>query len=215
MKRITLLSIAVLLVAATVGAQTVVSTSHDLSSGGASTFKTDATRVCVFCHTPHQASTANAQDPLWNHTLSGTAAYGVYASNTLDASPTELTTAVAGSATTSHLCLSCHDGQVAVESMYNPPNFGGPTTGGGAITGNANVGTDLSDDHPVNFTYDDSLASTDGGLNPPSTTPEVAALLDGGTVQCSSCHDPHDNTFAPFLTVDNDMSGLCLTCHTK
>ena len=107
--------------------------------------------------------------------------------------------------------------------MWNPPNEvssvtltpGGNVDANGYITGTPNLGTDLSDDHPINFTYDDALASADGGLNPPSSTPAVQALLIGGTVQCSSCHDPHDDTYPPFLVTDNTNSALCTTCHIK
>ena len=72
-------------------AQTVVGTAHDLSSTGPGA-QTNVTRVCVFCHTPHQAAAANAQDPLWNHTLSATASYGVYGSATMNATGGETIT---------------------------------------------------------------------------------------------------------------------------
>jgi len=130
-----------------------------------------------------------------------------------------------GSQTVSNLCMSCHDGTVAVHTLYNEPNelggaaititAGGNVDSNGFITGTPLLGTDLSDDHPINFTYDTALATADGGLNDPATTPAVAALLFAGTVQCASCHDPHDNTFAPFLVVDNTSSALCTTCHIK
>jgi predicted CXXCH cytochrome family protein len=225
MKRILVLT-AVLALLASGGAmaQTVVGTAHDLSSTGPGA-TTDVDRVCVFCHTPHQAAAANAQDPLWNHTLSGTASYGVYDSGTLDATPTDIGGAAVGTAPTSNLCMSCHDGTVSVASLYNDPNelagasptvtAGGNVTAAGLITGNPNLGTDLTDDHPINFTYDTALATADGDLNDPAVTPAVAALLSGGTVQCSSCHDPHDNTNIPFMVVDNTQSALCTTCHIK
>lgn len=222
MKKLFLVTVALALVASTgVMAQTVVGTAHDLSTLGPGA-TTNVNRVCVFCHTPHQATAANAQDPLWNHTLSGTASYGVYASATLDATPTDIGGAVAGSAPTSNLCMSCHDGTISVASLYNDPNevvsvtvTDGGNVVGGFITGNPNIGTDLTDDHPINFTYDTGLAGTDGGLVDPAGSPAVQALLIGGTVQCSSCHDPHDNTFPPFMSVDNAQSALCTTCHQK
>lgn len=225
MKRIVLITAILALVAAGGAmAQTVVGTAHDLSSTGPGA-TTDVNRVCVFCHTPHQATAANAQDPLWNHTLSATAAYGVYDSATLDATPADIGGAAAGSASTSALCMSCHDGTVSVASLYNDPNelggasptltAGGNVDAAGLITGNPNLGTDLTDDHPINFTYDTALATTDGELVDPAGAPTVQDLLIGGMVQCSSCHDPHDNTFVPFMTVDNTNSALCTTCHIK
>ncbi len=222
MRKVLIICLAVLVGSVMANAQTVVGTAHDLSATGPGA-TTNVQRVCVFCHTPHQATAANGQYPLWNHTLSSTASYGVYSSATLDASPSDIGGATAGSAAVSNLCMSCHDGTVSVASMYNPPNevgsvtltAGGNVSSAGLITGTPNLGTDLSNDHPINFTYDSALATADGGLNDPSTTPAVAALLIGGEVQCSSCHDPHDNTYEPFLVMNNTNSALCTTCHIK
>ena len=222
MKKVLVICLAVLVGAVMANAQTVVGTPHDLSATGPGA-TTNVQRVCVFCHTPHQATAAGGQDPLWNHTLSSTASYGVYASATLNATPTDIGGATPGSAAVSNLCMSCHDGTVSVASMYNPPNevssvtltAGGNVNSAGMITGTPDLGTDLSDDHPINFTYDTALATADGGLNDPATTPAVAALLIGGEVQCSSCHDPHDNTNEPFLVMSNTGSALCTTCHIK
>ena len=76
-------------------AQTIVGSSHDLSGPGDG----DTPEVCVYCHSSHQATTATAQDPLWNHTLQTlTTTYGVYASATLDATPVEIGNVTAGSA---------------------------------------------------------------------------------------------------------------------
>ncbi|MEE8412567.1 MAG: cytochrome c3 family protein [Acidobacteriota bacterium] len=194
----------------------VASTKHDLT-----TLTGDAAdRVCAYCHTPHMAVGAASQDPLWNHNLSANASYGVYGSSTLDASDIgDIGVATAGTATTTHLCMSCHDGTIALGALYNPPNSGSVTTIGviGNIgSTNADMGTSLADDHPVNFTYNTALSLADGELEDPTANATVAALLDGaGKVQCSSCHDPHDDTFAPFLVIDNAASGLCSTCHQK
>ena len=81
------------------------------------------------------------------------------------------------------------------------------------------MGTSLSDDHPVNFTYVAALATADGELATPISAAYVDAAqtvpLFGGKVQCASCHDPHDNTYEPFLTTTNAASQLCSTCHLK
>ncbi len=224
MKRVLIICLAVLVTAVMANAQSVVGSKHDLSTTGG-TPATDVTRVCVFCHTPHQASAANGQYPLWNHTLSSTASYGTYSSPTLDATDvTDLGGATVGTAPTSNLCLSCHDGTVSVASMYNPPNenpsptitaISGRIDSGGLIISTANLGTDLTDDHPVNFTYDTALATADGALNDPATDSAVAALLINSKVQCTSCHEVHDPTNVPFLVMDNTGSALCITCHIK
>jgi len=195
-------------------AQSVVGTPHDLSTNLPTT-----QRVCVFCHTPHQPDAPFFDvDPLWNHTLSAVASYGVYDSTTFDGSATIAD--IGGGSTVSNLCLSCHDGTIGIGSLYNDPNDGTggeetPTNVATLMTGNALVGTNLTNDHPVNFTYDTGLATTDGELVDPAGSATVQALLFGGTVQCASCHDPHDNTNTSFLVVSNAASALCLTCHIK
>lgn len=218
--------VAALALASTVqAAGTVVASKHDLRAvGGGTPTGTGLTEVCVVCHTPHQATAANGQDPLWNHTGTATGSFGVYASATLNATPTAIAGGAMGTQSVSLLCMSCHDGTVSVLSMYNPPNSGTPTVAAlagrinaaGLIvnTSGAYVGTSLADDHPVNFTYDAALVTADGGLHDPTIAP-VLPLLNGGTVQCSSCHSVHDPTFVPFLRMDNTGSALCITCHIK
>lgn len=205
-------------------ATSVVGSKHDLRATGGGTATSSQTEVCVSCHTPHQATAAASQTPLWNHTGTATTAFGVYTSGTLNATPTNIGGAAMGAQSVSMLCMSCHDGTVSVISQYNPQNgitytaagvAGRIAAGTGLIISTANVGTSLVDDHPVNFTYNTALATADGGLKDPGAVPAVAALLEGGTVQCSSCHDVHDPTFSPFLRVDNVGSALCLTCHNK
>ncbi len=199
----------------------VQNTQHDLSSGSTATFgdanvqSNNVDRICVFCHTPHQPS-GTTTDPLWNHTLSSVANYGVYDSPTLDADTlvTGAIADVAASGTTSDLCMSCHDGTVGVGSLYNNPGSTVPSNSAVTVSGNALVGTDLTNDHPVNFTYANELFLADGELNDPSGA-AIQALLIGGTVQCSSCHDPHDNSNGSFLVMSNAASALCLTCHNK
>jgi predicted CXXCH cytochrome family protein len=197
-------------VATVAGAQGIVGTAHDLSS---KSYAPDG-RICVFCHTPHQSSAASAQDPLWNHELSQTPTYGVYGSLTMQAVPTDVGGATAGAANVSQLCLSCHDGTIAIGATYN-----GPLDTSEFVTGGANLGTNLSDDHPINFTYDDVLANLDSEL----TVPDSASAVDpsgniplfDGKVQCATCHDAHDDTNGPFLVVNNNASALCLNCHIK
>jgi len=82
------------------------------------------------------------------------------------------------------------------------------------IVGAARIGVDLTKDHPINFAYDDALASADRSLAKPGTRSVAKLLLDGG-VQCSSCHGVHDPAFPPLLRMDNSGSGLLLTCYEK
>lgn len=209
------------------GQANLVDTKHNLSSTVGTDQITDKStnedQLCVFCHTPHQASPAA---PLWNHTLASTASYGTYGSSTLDA--TDIAD-IGGGTDISNLCMSCHDGSVGVNDLGNPANDTGanPTMGSGTeldATGKilaartANMGTDLSDDHPINFTYS-IVAGADPEINAAASANFVDAAnlvgLFSGKVQCASCHDPHDNTNVPFLVKSNAGSGLCTTCHAK
>lgn len=193
-------------------AATIVGSKHDFSSGGLSTYKgaaaNDGGQVCIYCHTPHNAKT---NQPLWNHTTSSVASYTLYGSSTLNA-----TTAQPGSV--SKLCLSCHDGTVAIDSFGT---FAGTLTNKIATTSTKNLGgaagTDLSNDHPIGFAFNAALATADGGLATPASTSQVVAgiPLFAGTLECASCHAVHDSTNKPFLRVANTGSALCLKCHMK
>ncbi|NOY82039.1 MAG: cytochrome c3 family protein [Kiritimatiellaeota bacterium] len=200
MKRFIVIATAVVLTV-TLGGITaragIAGTDHDLSglSGGG----TD--QICIYCHTPHNAKTDQLV-PLWNHT-STTTTFTLYSSDTLDSTPGQPTGA-------SKACLSCHDGTVAIDSYANH-------TGSTNMSGDALLGTDLANDHPIAITYDSALASADGEL----VTPTSASTVDGtlplfsASLECASCHDVHDNTNDPFLRKSNSGSALCLTCHQK
>ncbi|MDJ0807218.1 MAG: cytochrome C, partial [Gammaproteobacteria bacterium] len=168
-----------------VTAGTIVGTKHDFSdrnwSGG---------EICIVCHTPHNADISVADAPLWNHELT-TTVFELYDSPTFDGSTT-----ITDPAGSSVLCLSCHDGTVALDS------FGG-TTGTTIIGGRYNLGETLLDDHPISFTYDAALVALDGGLHSTDTLVTIGSLDDTKTgtiqevllfnnqLQCASCHDVH------------------------
>ncbi len=224
MKKMSALVLSFILVCGSVFAQSVVTSKHDLSTGGGITNKsTNETQVCIFCHTPHQKTITAT--PLWNKTLSAQATYGTYTSGSLQA----VTTDIGGGTSVSNLCMSCHDGTVAVNSLDNKSSFGTPTMGGVATeldatgklaaTREAYMGTNLSNDHPINFTYDAALATSDGELKTPSSASFVDAAhkvpLYSAKVQCASCHNPHNGVNGSFLRLSNSASALCQTCHSK
>lgn len=188
---------ALLLLGAPPGIAQITGTKHDFKaqtwSGG---------QICIVCHTPHNALSTLV--PLWNHATTATASFTLYASNTLNATPGQ-------PGGVSKACLSCHDGTVALA------NFGGATGGATFVTGSANLGTDLSNDHPFSFTYDGPLASADGGLVTPAGLSSVVPgiPLYTGKLECASCHNVHSNMNAPFLRASNSGSALCLKCHIK
>jgi predicted CXXCH cytochrome family protein len=200
----------------------ITGTKHDLSISGGGTIKSsDQTEICVFCHTPH-AALKNDNIPLWNHALSAQT-YGVYTSPTIDATDlTEVGGINESTAAVSNLCLSCHDGSLAVNSLNNPSNARPDSTfaGDGKIpvgATNLGFGADaLKNDHPVNFTYDATLYAADPTLQNPASLAGVK--LFSNKVQCASCHDPHtsaDPTGSAFLRVSMSASTLCFACHNK
>jgi len=169
----------------------VAGTDHDFSPAQ------DGSMACQFCHTPHMAM---AGTPLWNHKLSDKI-YDIYWSTSLDANVGQPT----GS---SKLCLSCHDGTVALGSTLR--GSGGKTY---MPPGSSNLGTDLSDDHPISFVYSADLSDKDHQIRTPDSLPEEFHLDKYGELQCVTCHDPHDNTFDNFLVASNLRSNLCIKCH--
>lgn len=145
-----------------------------------------ATQICVFCHTPHGAT--NNASPLWNRTLSS-ATYLPYTSASLDSqvirgAPLEQP---GGS---SKLCLSCHDGTLAIGNVNvangisqengvpgqnialnidgaRKTNNSLIREGAGATTGfTRRLGIDLTNDHPISIDFTAALAARDGELRP-------------------------------------------------
>jgi predicted CXXCH cytochrome family protein len=163
---------------------------------------------CKACHTPHRAS-ASALGLLWNHTLTSTPTFSVW--NTTTMPDYKGGSATVTSTTSSGLCLSCHDGTVALNSLVTGTDAGFIT---GTLSGNANLGTDLQNDHPVGFSYTTSLGAKPTGTLAAVTTVEATLRLFGTAknMECGSCHDPHTNT-TKFLRIANTNSALCLTCH--
>jgi len=184
----------------------IVNTKHNLSVTGIGNIKASSEQqICIFCHTPHNAA---PMQPLWNRASSGNV-YTPYASSTVIASPGQPTGA-------SMLCLSCHDGTIAlgnVLSQSSPINMAnGITT---LPQGATRLGTDLSDDHPVSFAFTSGLASQRGELVNPTTLAGPVKLDNSGQMQCTSCHDPHDDSNGKFLVMQNTASALCQVCHIK
>ncbi len=190
--------------ASTMPAQTasgMMNTKHNLATSGPGPIQAQTeSRICVFCHTPHNAA---PDSPLWNRALEPQV-YTVYASPTLAAGtlpqpfgPTKL-------------CLSCHDGTIAMGAVLNPAT-GIAMAGSGALPPGSlsDFGLDLSGHHPVAFSYGAALPNIELEPSPP------AELVFGGAdeLHCSTCHDPHQEGFGKFLVKDNRFAALCITCH--
>ena len=182
--------------------------SHNLSLSGSSPIK-GALDPCLYCHVPH-SGVQNPTGALWSQTLS-TQTYKTYSSTTMH--NTSLQPMLGGD---SSLCLSCHDGTVAV----------GQTQPYGQIQMSGNMypadkfGTDLQGSHP--FSLKMPLVDAPDlvqSLTTSHTTadPLHAVALVNNDVECTSCHTPHaqmvDNVSKNFLVRDNSSGQLCLACH--
>lgn len=177
----------------------ITGSAHDFSLTGWS-----GGEICIVCHTPHNANGDVTGAPLWNHELT-TASYTLYSSPTMDVATEQ-------PRTMSKLCLSCHDGTVAVDS------FGG-ATGTTMIAGSANLGTDLSNDHPVSVPWRHNGAMVSPGncatchTHPGQGQNNILPFFDG-YVECATCHDVHNGLSLPAL-LRKSVTGseLCLHCH--
>lgn len=189
-------------------------TAHDFSS---ETWAPAENKICAVCHTTHNA-TPVATAPLWDHEVTAVASYTLYSSATFDSHGG---TTIGDPGASSKLCLSCHDGTVALE------NFGGVTGGSNYISTDNRIGGvsggDMSNEHPISFDYTTALATLDGGLHDPATTNVTAlggsisnTMLFANKMECASCHDVHNKYNVPsLLKITNTNSQLCLTCHDK
>lgn len=185
----------------------IVTTKHNLSASGPGTVKAAGeTQICIFCHAPHNFSPSA---PLWNRKTQGSS-YTPYTSSTAKA--------VAGQPTRgSLLCLSCHDGTIALGDVLNRTTpiamaAGSTTMPAGSPS---RLGTDLSGDHPISIAYTATLAATRGELVNPSALTGAVRLDSTGQLQCSSCHDAHEDPYGKFLVMSNQASALCQVCHLK
>jgi len=187
---------------ASLAATMIANTVHNLTPTGPGNFKApEATGLCVFCHTPHSS---NPQRSLWNRALSS-AVYQLYDSTTLKAVVKQPT----GS---SRLCLSCHDGTLAMGTLLFPP-YGKYQPTLGVLTGKAALGTNLSADHPISFVYDAALATNRGELINPASLTSAVKLDKNSELQCTSCHNAHEDRHPKFMRMDTRNGALCLTCH--
>lgn len=189
----------------------IVGSKHDFSRRGWNA----SGEVCVVCHAPHAVGAPETL--LWNRPLTGTV-FTPFASPTLKA-------AVGQPSGVSRLCLSCHDGTIAVDSFGDAPG------GAEAMPARGNLGTSMMGQHPVSFVFDDALAAaSEGQLKTPSTSPSYMGgtvaedLLRDGKMECISCHEPHnrhENTYMliappgrfPVRSTAGAMGNICFRCH--
>lgn len=229
----------------------IVNSKHDLSTAtgigmlyGGQNDSLD--RICIYCHAPHhtmQESEAWGIKylPLWNHEVthlnydtyqsdfgdgpaaSGAAGVGEISNDDqyLDRHLFNGDNTLGDPGSVSRLCLSCHDGSVAINqygSLQQRDNsqgpggtFDGAPTGSGAfISSQFEIGGSgiLTNHHPIGFSYidvatvDDEIADPDTQFlgdtgeareEPGKTDTSIRSLLyNGEMMECVTCHDVHN-----------------------
>ncbi|NVN99225.1 MAG: cytochrome c3 family protein [Geobacteraceae bacterium] len=212
-------------------AYTNISVNFRAVQGGDTSGNDRSSQICVFCHTPHRAS---SEGPLWNR-KAVTKTFKHFSSGSLaidDAGEPLKSAADYGQPTgSSRLCLSCHDGVTALGAVFTTPTNANPAgiTFTNVRTGQTGTGVAIgfetfSSHHPVSFRY--SQAVIDLLKAPPynktdywwSPTSSAVKLDKQGRMQCTTCHDPHqdqsDNpsTLTPFWT-SKTYGEVCGSCH--
>lgn len=236
MKRIAF--IGALLISSAVYAQSITTTLHNFNTN-ANAQSADG-QICKYCHTPHKASTTRA---IWNHRLTvGAYTYSDNAAGTTTSGTTLRTNFNANQS--SLLCLSCHDGTVALGDVYNAGGgvpgvatfTGANVTGGGMLQGPNLIAVpatrDLRGNHPIGIPYagetyygTPSQATVGAGNYWPQATgttqpvgvPALTLSSDGTGygVECGTCHNPHGTTYSYLLKSDTANSAICRACHNK
>ncbi len=196
--------------------------------------------ICIFCHTPHSAV---PDTPLWSRPDPATATFPLYANDLVikgaagspvgtpagaeDRSQYKNDGSVVYPSGSSRLCLSCHDGVTSIGTLSDGSSI--------AMVGNVDLisGTaviDLSTSHPISFVYDndvlvDVLTVYPGAYQLPPDGDGIDTPLDGeNKMQCTTCHDPHDDTsldgggLPPFWrhttnVVADEYDDVCNQCH--
>jgi hypothetical protein len=178
------------------GGANIIGSGHDLSNAtglGALYNQTDyLDRRCIYCHAPHHAikpldAAGIEYLPSWNHKVT-MMLYNDYSNEyNLQGEPVEYSIGQPGDH--SRLCLSCHDGSVAVNDYgFDPGRMQSRGAGDTSISPDYQIGAngDLSGSHPVGFSF------TDGSSGVPGSLFNERFQLYDGKVECATCHDPHD-----------------------
>jgi len=170
---------------------------------------------CAMCHSPHSGT---GDYPIWNRDQ-GPQTYTMYNSPSFDMNDFN-----SGPQAPSTLCLVCHNG--VFSSLVNYPGPGSHTNENYDYQMNptfwAMLDTDLSNEHPISFTYDPAADNSQDNNGFPNATPCPTApwrnwivgsngshypLYSGGNAvsrtassdqfECSTCHAVHDTVMYP------------------
>jgi hypothetical protein len=187
----------------------IVNTRHNLSQSSAplivsamDAYRNDYGEVCVYCHTPHGSNLANGlKAPLWNRTILATnyQTYDELGTTTL----TQDVLSTPGSA--SLTCLSCHDGQTAVDSIINMPGSGMGDVNQATAQSTTFLDTWVGKPGHVEATQHMGLNSTNGVLGD-GTGADTPYLCPPFTPGCTN--------LGGGIWVGIDPGKGCLVCHS-
>jgi predicted CXXCH cytochrome family protein len=200
----------------------IYNSSHDITYLGAGMgfYNQDQyQRVCIFCHTPHNAmdigQTGGIPAPLWNHQLTSLISPVPYQWKDQTNTNINIIDPLLGPTS---LCLGCHDGMTAVDAHGGI----GQNNNGNHVMSGAKVIIDFTDMHPVGFLFDDALivgSNLKAGLSPSTfflnTKVTIGSRLYFGFFTCATCHDVHNGKVQNFLVGGISATDLCLSCHTS
>lgn len=212
----------------------IVGSKHDMTTLTA-TYAFDMEsqkRVYAYCHTPHHKLDSGSKltyNPLWSHTINNEN-YKAYDSATFNSDFSKIGDPLVGP---SRLCLSCHDGVIAIDQHYNANG----TAKGDKLTNDTwdaiAVGKDqdgnstVANTHPIGFDitaitnekYPEIKLGLDGPMKTKGRTLASLGFAQNGKnyFTCSSCHDVHnkENNEVYFLFDKQEGSKICLMCHDK
>lgn len=158
-------------------------------------------RICVFCHTPHMAS---PESTLWSRPEPETATFDLYAGRLAikdEASGSQYNSpTITYPNGASRMCMSCHDGATAIGTVLGQPAEIAMEGDKRFVEGSAVI--DLSVSHPVSFVWDSQVETYVDAWHLSEATGSVYSLpvnyniahLDGNSrMQCTTCHDPHED----------------------
>ncbi|MEA3348076.1 MAG: cytochrome c3 family protein [Pseudomonadota bacterium] len=102
-------------------------------------------------------------------------------------------------------CLTCHDGSLASDE------------GSAVVQQTAGIwrhgGYSNRTSHPLGVSYGEALRKKPHAYRQMASLPSTIRL-PGGNVECISCHNLYSNN-ERLLSVSNERSRLCLSCHRK
>jgi len=201
-------------------------------------------RICAFCHSPHHAYTQADFPmadylPLWSHGVE-TQSPSPYSSASFDqyGGKTASPDALIGD---SRLCMSCHDGNIAVDAYYGSAGSKYITNTGTNWMTWSQIELNMQKTHPIGFPLTDVWAGGknadpniiatksspyQGNLNAVTVGQRLYYLGSDGFMTCSTCHDVHNKlndtstsikagTQTFFLLGGQKNSAICITCHNQ